>query len=511
VQMTWAMAQLRLLRSQIDQRFDDPIREEQYQTSLEERVRRIIGILAFTCLLGVMARWFSDMRIKEALVDGTCYATYTQLHFFILLGVLALHLLACASKRIWLTITRSTKRFGAEGFAALFFVSSGLLIALDEYHIVKLCGEVVRPGVIDSTDWLLDKSHTANDKILIISMGVALMALMVPIRSTTRVLVMPSLLASAWSNLLIGESWLPLLYVHFLWPTVAYGGIIQEQLSREKWSSLQQVQLQQVSLHDHYAAACALLGRLCDCVLQVDQQLTIVESNHALEAMLFSRSALQGRNLKEFCEDDPDFHFIDVAEPGECNMKSLRLRASDASSFSVSCYAVKFEIPGTGQQRYLLGMTENDERIVSEHLPGDFEMPLQAQVLGKPSADESNASSFTSVTDQGEVCVTVKVSPGLPIYASSEEFGLLNDGTVSFEALVTRPDSYARLHAWLAEAVVDFLKTPTLDDLPISMGSKTFFAREVRLKSVSLQAECNMFARLQLCNLTTKKKRALPL
>lgn len=506
------MAQLRLLWSQIDQRFDDPMREEQYQKSLEERVRRICGIAALVCLLGHVPRWFPNMTTKEAFVDGTCYATYTQLHYFIQLGVHALQLLACGSKRIWLTITRSTKRFGAEGFAASFVVLGGLLTALDKYHIMMLCGEVARPGVLDSTDWLLEKRQKANDKVIIISLVIPAVALMFPIRSTTRILVMPSLLASAWSNLLIGESWLPLLYFHIMWPAVAYGGVIQEQLSRDKWSSLQQVQLQQVSLHDHYAAACALLGRLCDCVLQVDQQLTIVQSNRALEAMLFSRNALQGRNLKDFCTDDPDFHFIHAAEPGECNMRSLRLRATDGSAFSVSCYAVKFESPETGQQRYLLGMTESTERVASDNFQDDFKMPPQFQVLGKPPVDaESNASSFASVAEQGEVSVTVEISPGLPIHASTEEFALLSDGEVRFEALVARPDSYTRLQEWLGESVGDFLQIPTLNDLPISMGSKTFFASKLCLRSVSLQAEGKIFARLQLCRLRRKKNRALKL
>eukprot|EP00931_Biecheleriopsis_adriatica_P110202 TRINITY_DN8446_c0_g1_i1.p1 TRINITY_DN8446_c0_g1~~TRINITY_DN8446_c0_g1_i1.p1 ORF type:complete len:538 (+),score=76.39 TRINITY_DN8446_c0_g1_i1:91-1614(+) len=507
------MAQLRLLWSQIDQRFDDPIREEQYQKSLEERVRRICGIAAVVVLPGHVPRWFQIMRTKESLVDGTCYATYTQVHYFTQLCVHALQLLACASKGMWLTITRSTKCFDAECFAALFVVSGGLLTALDKYHIMTLCGEVALPGVLDSTDWLLEKRLRADDKVIVISLVIPCVALMFPIRSTTRILVMPSLLASAWSNLLIGEAWLPLLYFHLLWPAVAYGGLIQEQLSREKWLSLQQVQLQQVSLHDHYAAACALLGRLCDSVLQVDQHLTILESNRALEAMLFSRRALQGRNLKDFCADDVDFDFIHAAEPGECNMRPLRLRATDGAHFSVSCYAVRFESPGTGQRRYLLGMTESEERIVSENFQGgDSKMPPQVQILGKPSVDAESNASFASVAEQGEVSVTVEISPGLRIHASSEEFALLNDGAeVSFEALVARPDSYTRLQAWLGESVGSFLETPALNDLPISMGSKTFFAREVLLKSVSLQAEGRIFVRFQLYHLRRKKKRALNL
>ena len=63
-----------------------------------------------------------------------------------------------------------------------------------------------------------------------------------------------------------------------------------------------------------------------------------------------------------------------------------------------SCYAIPFNNPGDGK-RYLLGMTENEERVPEGRQENDFKMPPSPEILGKPSVEdsESNASSLAAV------------------------------------------------------------------------------------------------------------------
>eukprot|EP00931_Biecheleriopsis_adriatica_P081133 TRINITY_DN54483_c0_g1_i1.p1 TRINITY_DN54483_c0_g1~~TRINITY_DN54483_c0_g1_i1.p1 ORF type:complete len:267 (-),score=39.09 TRINITY_DN54483_c0_g1_i1:40-744(-) len=230
--------------------------------------------------------------------------------------------------------------------------------------------------------------------------------------------------------------------------------------------------------------------------------------------MLFMRSrGCIGRKLEEFCADDgSDIQFIRGSAPGECSVRPLRFKSTDGVTFSVTCYAVPFDSPGEGK-RYLLGMTEKEERLPGSPREDGFTMSSlpEPQILGKLSVDdsESNASSLEAVTTPGEVCATVEVCPGLPIHSSSEEFALLKGQESSFEALIARPGSYTKLQVWLGEFVGQFLKVPPLEGMPLKMGSRTFFARNVRLMSVSLQAEGRIFVRLQLSDLRRKKARTL--
>eukprot|EP00931_Biecheleriopsis_adriatica_P042701 TRINITY_DN24352_c0_g1_i1.p1 TRINITY_DN24352_c0_g1~~TRINITY_DN24352_c0_g1_i1.p1 ORF type:complete len:507 (+),score=55.84 TRINITY_DN24352_c0_g1_i1:46-1566(+) len=494
-----------------NQQFDDPSQEAEYLESLKGRSRLIIGLVTLAALLGsVITVVLNDqtLQMKEQLIDGTCYGQFMQWMHLSRYLALALNLSACLCKPVWLKIV---KFLGAETVTALFVLILTLFLMADRYYVIELCGEVVRTEIAESVDWILKKQQNLSTRALRLAIEMPVLALLLPMQGTTRLLVMPSLLIVPWIDFFSSGSVLPLAYLHILFPVAMYGAYIQEANNREQWTSMRQVEIQQLSMKDHYAAALGLLSRLCDCVLQVDQQMCITEGSRALEAMLFLRTSVEGRNLQEFCADsDPDLRFIQDGEPGHCNMRALRLKSSDGASFSVSCYAVQFQHP-TGGTRYLIGMTENEQRAPMENRSEAIQpSPLSSSPMNLGRTDaESLHSSLTSVAQQGEISATVEVAQGLPIIASSEEFRLLIDQEMSFEALVARPESYMKFKVWLGQSVKEFLEMPTFNTLPLSMGSRTFFARSVLLKSISLQADGNIFVRVQLCGLKRKKKRVI--
>eukprot|EP00931_Biecheleriopsis_adriatica_P042705 TRINITY_DN24352_c0_g1_i5.p1 TRINITY_DN24352_c0_g1~~TRINITY_DN24352_c0_g1_i5.p1 ORF type:complete len:507 (+),score=62.06 TRINITY_DN24352_c0_g1_i5:44-1564(+) len=494
-----------------NQQFDDPSQEEEYLESLKGRSRLIMGLVTLAALLGsVFTDILNDQTLQTQghLIDGTCYGQLMQWMRLSENLALVLILLACICKPVWLKIT---KLFGAELVAAIFVLLLTFVFMTDRYYAIEVCGEVVRPEIAESVDWILKKQQTSSNRALILALEMPVLALLLPMQGTTRLLVMPSLLIVPWIDFFSSGSVLPLAYLHILFPVAMYGAYIQEANNREQWTSMRQVEIQQLSMKDHYAAALGLLSRLCDCVLQVDQQMCITEGSRALEAMLFLRTSVEGRNLQEFCADaDPDLRFIQDGEPGHCNMRALRLKSSDGASFSVSCYAVQFQHP-TGGTRYLIGMTENEQRAPMDHNSEAMQpFPLSSSPMTLGSTDtESLHSSLASVVEHGEISATVEIVQGLPIRASSEEFLLLNDQEMSFEALIARPESCMKFKAWLGQSVNEFLEMPTFKTLPLSMGSRTFFTRNVILKSISLQADGNIFVRVQLCGLKRKKKRVI--
>eukprot|EP00931_Biecheleriopsis_adriatica_P027246 TRINITY_DN16418_c0_g1_i12.p1 TRINITY_DN16418_c0_g1~~TRINITY_DN16418_c0_g1_i12.p1 ORF type:complete len:345 (-),score=55.70 TRINITY_DN16418_c0_g1_i12:317-1273(-) len=284
-----------------------------------------------------------------------------------------------------------------------------------------------------------------------------------------------------------------------------HGAVKHERARRARFQAVRRVAKQDATLTSQHEAACAILLRLCDCVLEVDGDMQILEAGQQFSAMLFRQaSSIDGRNFKEFCVQGHEPQLIDSS--GTCQVTNTRLRSVDGADFAVTLYYVKFEV--NGKHHFLMGLQE-DRQSASQDTYQSAHIPQAQAFAGTgPDTDSDVSSDASLLPDMKEAEATVSLEPGLPMVSHSR----------GFSQLVARAGTAVKLSDCLScEAELrDMIKQTEgllrglLNTVPVSVMTTSSEGKSYRAKAtlygVRLAESGKVLLQIRLCRVKRMRK-----
>eukprot|EP00931_Biecheleriopsis_adriatica_P116822 TRINITY_DN92410_c0_g1_i1.p1 TRINITY_DN92410_c0_g1~~TRINITY_DN92410_c0_g1_i1.p1 ORF type:complete len:500 (+),score=67.06 TRINITY_DN92410_c0_g1_i1:109-1608(+) len=281
------------------------------------------------------------------------------------------------------------------------------------------------------------------------------------------------------------------------------GALRHEYHLREKFEAIVTVTNQECQLTSQYQAACAIVRKICDCLVEVTSNLDIVQAGQPFQAMLFLQTGtLSGRNLREFCAPGQELNLAN--KEGTCEMTTVRMRTADDSEFSVALYYVKFHI--NGRDRYLLGFVEEQEQNPRD----SFSLPTPVKGLQiQGPRENSDTDSHSEILDE-DAYVVCAIDRDVPIRVYSRTFsryvaGSLAEGT-SLSNCLGPKENVDGLLVEAARFAKEILEVPS-QTVQMSSSSGENFKAKASIKGITFADEVTV--RIGLDHIRKQRHRAV--
>jgi len=277
------------------------------------------------------------------------------------------------------------------------------------------------------------------------------------------------------------------------------GGFRIEQHLRERWVARCQVEKQKGLTEKQHQAFSHLLNRLCDCLVHLGSDFSILEPCPHLTAMLFhaDASSLQGKCFCDYLSSAEDqARFIAVMSTGSseeepAGILPLHLKDSQRRDVQVHAYYTCFH-DQEGSPYYVVGIVEARTRVEATELEeepgvlrnaqktsGQVGMQGRPGTLSEEHASENSQSEseltleFAQGDDLGEVALTVEVEDGFKIISCTPGFtalcGPAGDGADLCDEIVDG-ENFRRL---VQKRVEDFVSKQDLGELVLRTPTTT--------------------------------------
>eukprot|EP00931_Biecheleriopsis_adriatica_P037801 TRINITY_DN21690_c0_g2_i1.p1 TRINITY_DN21690_c0_g2~~TRINITY_DN21690_c0_g2_i1.p1 ORF type:complete len:467 (-),score=60.94 TRINITY_DN21690_c0_g2_i1:195-1595(-) len=448
----------RWIYSYIDQRFECKESERNFKLSLEPQLMAFaaFGSVTFFLYIAVMGSdWFDAESEAVRTYGGTpCTAGLLRSKFAVasVISLVILFISLLSFFECW------TFRPDWEITITSFVVSVIVFLELDIRLVHSLCGHDDLDPSISST--LLSGASTNLIALIVI---VSAVCLYMPLRGFVLGLVIGVGLACELAKFLT-------LHLFFGGPTFTFtvclllfafhAALKFEHSRRKQWKAMTPLENQRTMLENQYEAACAVLHRFCDGLIQLDAEYRIIETSCSFPAMLLlpSEAYVIGKDIRNFCAGDQSLEFS--PDTRTCSMQPVRLKSSNCTEFSANCFYVRFQ-HHDGSQRYLVGVVENEERLdgpcdvtpallpiirpVSSSPAGTAlpVIPLSRENVEPTRIETASDTTLETVSSANAMEVEVELRPGLPIRAHtmnfSSQFDLLS-ANVCFTDLLADAD-----------------------------------------------------------------------
>lgn len=255
---------------------------------------------------------------------------------------------------------------------------------------------------------------------------------------------------------------------------------------RERWQAVSRVAKQNVILSNQHEAACAILLRLCDCVLETDADMRILEAGQQLGAMLFTQvSLLAGKNLRDLCVPGHEPKLDTMS--GTCSMTKVRLKTSDGVDFPAILYYVSFIVDG--KYRYLMGLTDDSQNLSSDTFtPNILPVPFSNLQTHSRCDDDSDLSSNASNTCDEEAEATASLADGFPIISYSRGFSkyVARAGSVTHLTDCIEPKEKVGILGAQASSLVHALVDMPSTRVAVTSSSGKHYRADAELIGISL-------------------------
>eukprot|EP00931_Biecheleriopsis_adriatica_P037800 TRINITY_DN21690_c0_g1_i1.p1 TRINITY_DN21690_c0_g1~~TRINITY_DN21690_c0_g1_i1.p1 ORF type:complete len:549 (-),score=70.24 TRINITY_DN21690_c0_g1_i1:419-2065(-) len=516
----------RWIYSYIDQRFECKETELNFKLSLESQLMAFAAFGSgafFLYIAAVGSDWFdAESEVLRTYGDTPCTVGLFRSKFAVALVLsLVVLFLSLASAFECLKF-----RLHWELTLTFFIVVVIMFLELDLRSVRSLCGHNdLDPSI--SSSLLVDASTNLIAVIVIVSA----VCLYMPLRGFIQGLVIGVGLACELTKFLTLHVFFGGLVFAFavcLFLFAFHAALKFEHGRRKQWKALNLLENQRTILENQYEAACAVLHRFCDGLIQLDAECKILETSRSFPAMLLlpSDTYVIGKSFRSFLTGDQSLDFS--PDTRTCSMQPVRLKSSNCTEFSANCFYVRFQ-HHDGSQRYLVGLVENEERLegpcdVTPALPPMIRsvssvsagpaLPVMPPLRENVELRIETASDSTLETVSGADAMEIEVElrPGLPIRAHtmnfSSQFELLS-ANAFFTELFADEDQVQEFNIYVAEAVKPLVREGVFQKLALRAVGKKEEAHVISqclMRSITL-AKNNIHVRFELAEIKRRKRR----